>query len=490
MALLHKQRWERLGALFLGLSLLGCTALASAPADTDVLRPYDYYYGVYVSGQKVGWMRCQLDVGDTWRFSTVLRAQVAGMGKVSDIELNEARSYDAKTGKLENLEFVQSASTGEVRVSGHREGQHFALGITAGGATKTEQIDIAERLTDAVALFKLAHNPKVGAHAQSVHFDPSIQKSARVEHTVQAIEKRMLGGVEARAVKVISKYPDLGVSETAWIDSTGKMLESQIGGFFVARLEPPELAKQLDVHQDLLVSAVVRAPRVIVEPQTLQQLRLTFHGFGEMVPPASARQVVRAEDGAVLLTLRKDPMPTRTPLAKAGEGASPADAAGVKEALQPTPFIQSDAPEIIEAAKGAVGAAQDVFTASTRLSEFVYRHIHSEYVPAYSNALEAFKTARGDCTEHSILFVAMARAVGIPARVVVGIAYWPPGDGFGWHAWAEIYAGGRWIAVDPTWNQSIADATHVKLADGGPAEQARIVMLLGQLKITDMKTSL
>ena len=30
----------------------------------------------------------------------------------------------------------------------------------------------------------------------------------------------------------------------------------------------------------------------------------------------------------------------------------------------------------------------------------------------------------------------------------------------------EIRAGERWIAVDPTWNQPVADATHVKLAAG------------------------
>jgi transglutaminase-like putative cysteine protease len=127
-----------------------------------------------------------------------------------------------------------------------------------------------------------------------------------------------------------------------------------------------------------------------------------------------------------------------------------------------------------------------VFTATSRLANYVFRHVRDEYVPSYSNALEALESGRGDCTEHSILFVALARSLGIPARVAVGIAYWPPGDGFGWHAWAEVYAGGGWYSVDPTWNQPIADATHIKLADGGPAEQARIVMLLGRLKVTSM----
>jgi transglutaminase-like putative cysteine protease len=107
-------------------------------------------------------------------------------------------------------------------------------------------------------------------------------------------------------------------------------------------------------------------------------------------------------------------------------------------------------------------------------------------VPAFSNALEALHTGRGDCTEFSVLFVALARAAHIPARVAVGVAYWPPGEGFGWHAWAEIYANGRWLSVDPTWGQPISDVTHLKFAEGGPQEQARVVMLLGRLNILEM----
>jgi transglutaminase-like putative cysteine protease len=163
-----------------------------------------------------------------------------------------------------------------------------------------------------------------------------------------------------------------------------------------------------------------------------------------------------------------------------------ANAQGVDEYLQSTAFIQSDAPGLVAAARKAVGDATDVATASERLVRFVATHVQDEYVPAYSNALDALNSGRGDCTEHSILYVALARALGVPARVAVGVAYWQPGGGFGWHAWAEVHVNDRWYSVDPTWNQPVADATHLKLAGGGPAEQARIVMLLGALRIKTM----
>ncbi len=467
-------------------------APAGKPAGTGTsaaafaLAPFDDYFGVYVNKQKVGWMRWTLETGKVNTLRTQLLAKVSGMGKTSEIGIQEERNYDAATGALVSISFVQSASTGEVRVTGKRsDAGNMRLEVTAGGASRTQDVAVSERLQDALAATFLARDAQVGSTATASQLDTSIQKVVRNEHKVVAVERRILAGVETQAVKMTSTYPDLGVSETLWLDNNGKVLESRMGGIFVLRLEPQAEAKRLDYQQDLLVSNVVHAPQRLVAQQNIQKLMLRMDGFGDRLPPKSSRQQVAQQGNEVVIMLQKDGMPKRIPL---GQAPAAGDQAA-SEALLSTPFIQSDAPELVAAAQKAIGGAKDVFSANTKLIQFVDRHMHKEYVPAYSNALEAFNSARGDCTEHSVLYVALARALKIPARVAVGVAYWAPGDGFGWHAWAEIWVGDRWIAVDPTWNQPIADATHIKLADGDPAEQARIVMLLGQLKIIKMETS-
>jgi transglutaminase-like putative cysteine protease len=90
---------------------------------------------------------------------------------------------------------------------------------------------------------------------------------------------------------------------------------------------------------------------------------------------------------------------------------------------------------------------------------------------------------RGDCTEHTVLLVALARALGIPARPVHGLVYARYEDGqdaLYWHAWAEVRSAGEWIAIDPTFGQPVADATHVAL---GVGTQVDTVGLLGALKV-------
>ena len=73
----------------------------------------------------------------------------------------------------------------------------------------------------------------------------------------------------------------------------------------------------------------------------------------------------------------------------------------------------------------------------------------------------------------------MARALGLPARIAVGLVYLR--GAFYYHAWPEVFVdGGRaaaacWLPVDPTLNQFPADATHVRLARGGLDRQAAIL---------------
>ncbi|MBI5508726.1 MAG: transglutaminase domain-containing protein [Deltaproteobacteria bacterium] len=466
-------------ALALGIA---APATHAGPKEPALPEPYDRYYGVYLNASKVGWMRSRLQVEGDVVLSTTLKAAVAGMGKTSNVELDEESRYDRKTGGLTRVAFTQRAATGEVHVEGQVKNGTLTYRVDAGQQSQTQTAEVHETLADALAVLRLA-KAAVGASVTVQHFDPSIQKSVTITHTVTAVEKKAFAGVLTRVIGLRSAYPDLGVEEHAWVDEAGKILESQVGGFFVARLEPEAEAKRLDYQQDLLVGAVVRPPQPLATPTKLYGLKITFTGFGDSAPPSSARQVVSRASGEVTLTLTSDAEPDKDSLAGVGRKAR---AAGLGAELEATPFIQKDAAEIRDAAREAIGDATDVRTASRRLVQFVYGYIRDEYVPAYSNALDALRSKRGDCTEHSVLFVALARAVGIPARVAVGIAYWPPGDGFGWHAWNEVWSNGRWIAVDPTWNQPVADVTHIKLAAGDPSDQARIVMLLGRLKILSL----
>jgi hypothetical protein len=102
------------------------------------------------------------------------------------------------------------------------------------------------------------------------------------------------------------------------------------------------------------------------------------------------------------------------------------------------------------------------------------------------NALQVLQSRTGDCNEHTQLFVALARAAGLPARIAAGLAYV---DGkFFYHAWPEILLD-DWVAVDPTFGQFPADAAHLRFVIGGVARQTELLRLMGNLKIDVLSMS-
>jgi transglutaminase-like putative cysteine protease len=79
----------------------------------------------------------------------------------------------------------------------------------------------------------------------------------------------------------------------------------------------------------------------------------------------------------------------------------------------------------------------------------------------------------------------MARAVGLPARAVSGVAVLPAGI-FG-HAWSEVWTG-EWLAVDPTFGQVPASPRLVRATIGGSSGPIDLVPLLGSARFGALGT--
>jgi hypothetical protein len=111
----------------------------------------------------------------------------------------------------------------------------------------------------------------------------------------------------------------------------------------------------------------------------------------------------------------------------------------------------------------------------------VYETLEKRITVSVPSAVQVLETRRGDCNEHTVLFVALARALGIPARTAAGLVYL--NGHFYYHAWPEVYLRG-WVAVDPTFGQLPADAAHIRFTIGGLARQMELIRLIGHLNVT------
>lgn len=152
---------------------------------------------------------------------------------------------------------------------------------------------------------------------------------------------------------------------------------------------------------------------------------------------------------------------------------------------QPEPLIQSDDPVLQAQARQIIENTRRPERAAERLTRWVYENLRKEVTVGVPSAADVYARRAGDCNEHTVLFTAFARAVGLPTRTAAGLVYL---DGtFYYHAWPEVWLDG-WVAVDPTFGQFPADAAHLRLTTGGLARQLELVRLIGRLGVEVVAT--
>ncbi len=436
--------------------------------------------GIYYRGDKIGFSVGQtVPTDDGYELQEDGRLQMTLLGSPSSVRLRSVARVD-RAFALRGFSFSLDPGTGPTQVEGTLEGLRLHLAITTSSGRREETRALAGAPTLALNLSRrlAAEGLEPGKKVQVSVFDPATLRNAPMTVEVQAREVVRVANRPVPAFRMESRFA--GVVTKSWITDVGEVVrEESPMGLIVVR-ETAEQAQALAVpgaiQVDMLEAAalVPDPPRRIDEPTAVVRLRLRLSGVSDF-PHADLQGAGQSVTGDVFevrdpRTLEPGPRDLESP-----------------RFVSPEPFLESDAPEIVAEAHRAVTDAK----APRAQAERLVRHVHAilEKKPTLSlpSALEVLKTRVGDCNEHTALYVALARSLGLPARMAVGLVYLR--GAFYYHAWPEVYVAepdgrGLWLPVDPTLNQFPADATHVRLARGGLDRQAAILGLVGHAKVT------
>jgi hypothetical protein len=109
--------------------------------------------------------------------------------------------------------------------------------------------------------------------------------------------------------------------------------------------------------------------------------------------------------------------------------------------------------EIKSKALEVVGGETNPYLKARAIFDWVIKNMYYEYPDVKERGAEnSFKRLKGDCGEFSVIFSAMCRSVGIPARTITCVWLDEPG-----HQWAEVYFPEYgWMPVDPSMAQVFA----------------------------------
>jgi transglutaminase-like putative cysteine protease len=447
--------------------------------------------GVYYRGEKIGFTVSQIVATDTgFELQEDGRLQMSLLGATTPAVIRTSARVN-KTFALESFDFSLDPGTGPVQVKGTLDGVTLTLAVTSAGRTRTEvrTLDEPPALMLSLARRLASEGLREGARHEWTMFDPATMRNAPVRVEVGRREIVRANDRPMPAFRVELSFS--GIQTTSWITDTGETVreESPMGLLTVSETQERAMALAVprNVQVDLLeVSAVVPQSKYRIEdPRDVQRLRLRLEGADLSSPDLQgAGQIV---EGDVI-----EIVDARTLKAGLGPGAG-VQGPGSGSYLTPEPLIESDAPEIREEAARVMNGVTGARERAERLTRHVNSLLDKKPTVSLPSALDVLRTKVGDCNEHTALYVALARAAGIPARINVGLV--AVRNAFYYHAWPEVYvddSGGQgvWLPVDPTFNQFPADATHIRLARGGLDQQAAIIPLIGRVKMTILEMDL
>jgi hypothetical protein len=433
----------------------------------------EIWMGVYLGDKKIGYSSYRFVPsrgGYDFEQRSVLRLSVL---KKEQTVVASVRGTAGSDDSLQRFEASLRSGVGNLEVNGAVEGKQLHLTLNVGSEQTAQQISLDEPIfLPGSAHRSLVRRFEVGREYTLSVFDPSAMQHRPMRVRVEALESIAADQGSVTAWRVKEEIG--GVVATVWLDQKGHVLREQGPmGLTTVRQSAAEAVTGWDrsTAVELMNAVAIPVNGEIASPRQLDRLRVRLRGTSDVAPPSDQRQ--QYENG-VLTVLRE----------RQNVGSTyvlPYDGTQWRGELSAAPLLQVDHPRVRSTAEQALGGETDSVRAAERLRGWVFQHLKKVPTASIPNALQVLEMREGDCNEHAVLFASLARAVGLPARMVAGTVYM---DGvFLYHAWNEVWLGSGWMSVDAALNQMPVDATHIKLIEGGPEQHAMLLPVIGRLSI-------
>jgi hypothetical protein len=460
---------DRLTAVALALSAAWCLTLA-APSylyglSARVLADtFDLWYVIKIAGQPAGYIHEETKPHEKGlNTDSEMRIVLNRLGSRVEIGFLSA-SEETPEGFLRRVSYEMTASNQATKSEAIISEGKIEIRNESGGKTYTSTLNYTGELYGPEGIRRLTaaglKNPGDKVTIQTYVAEASL--IGKMTRTVLSRELIKMGTREVAALKVEEVLEGLPIKRTGWLDEQGNLLrQEEPGPFGMIEVWRSEKSAALaaatgrelpqEVYQSSIVRTNIRLPRAL--PMEYLKLKLT-HRSPELGWPdleiAGQKVLSKTEKEVILEIRRREALP--------GAGFPVAKTEINRQYLEPNAFIQADDAEILRLARELVGTEKDTFRAALSLERWVAGNMSFDLGIVFAPATEIIRNRRGTCVGYATLLATLARAAGIPSRIVMGYVY--ALGMFGGHAWAEVMIGERWVPLDAAVvNTGAADAT-------------------------------
>jgi hypothetical protein len=455
-------------------------APASRPIALERWPHPDIWTGIVFNGEKVGFTRRELRPapGAPGRFEVeseaAIRLRFLGIDKRLALRSLDRVRADLT---LESFRYSHEIDGSSLEVEGGSDGRTLKFTTTNASGREEKTFKLTKPLypSSVLTMLPAAKGLAVGDTASYAVFNGETQSIADAEQEVQAWESSEL--FAGLAFRVLTRLH--GLETVTWISPDGRPLfERGMNGVMISALEDEASARRYLLEaslsrQDALVDFSLLRAGPIEAPRRVSRLEIALEDVppGFAVPEGGGQRCTRAA-ARVDCTVDRAAAPAQDDPARY---------------LKATLAAPSNLGEIRALASRIAKGEKDPDRIIASLLAWIDANIAKEAIDGFS-AVDVLRERRAECQGHSYLLAALARALGMPARIVNGIVYSEPHGGFLYHTWNELWIEGRgWRPVDATFAQAHADATHLKLVEGEtPAELLPLATLVGRIRVASV----
>lgn len=436
----------------------------------------EQWMDIMLKGRKVGYAVTRISEGNgDYEVTERIFLVVTLMGSTRKIFSTTTAHVDAGF-HVTTFAFSLSSELVDFKVFGRIEGDELIISRDRNGKEEVKRIRLPAKpmINAGVTQYFRSRQLAAGKTFSFPLFDPVSMTINQAVIKVVGEEEIILNNKTYDAFRLEMDF--LGKPLTFWLDEHGNSLKEEgFMGFTLVRSAPSKALAGLDrsMRVDFYELSAIEVARELEDPRGASYLAVRFEQFPSVIPTDGSRQIT---EGRVLQVIKESP-----PFSASYRIPYRGGDAGLMHYVHSEVLLQSEDEEMISVAREIVGETTEPSQAAKLLMEWVFDNVEKTPLVSIPDPKQILRERKGDCNEHAALLTALLRALGIPARMAAGLVY--KEGKFYYHAWNEVYLD-RWISMDATLNQMPADATHIKLIDGGIEKQIQLVGMIGNLSVT------
>ena len=383
---------------------------------------------------------------------------------------------------------ITSLGKHQKKVEGKVNGRNIEITISSFGATYAMKVNLPDNAYFYETIGRLLVKEKLIA-GNRYDFKVLNWETLQMEDLTWLVkEKTKISVLGEELICFFIEEDRDGINRLVWINERGKIVKEEVRGITKLYHRTNEgQATSFEPMADLTFHSRVKTSGLLpgTYRRKFSRIKLKGDNASKFIIEDERQRVLKRRQVAEVIVLTYDLRSVDFEMDKSLD--LPIESEVFSEYLEESPYVWFKNKQIQKLSRDIAGEEKNAFRVVMKIAGWIHNTISHKSLAMALAPIDTMETKEGKCFDKAILFSALARSLGIPTKICLGIVYSKDGV-FTYHAWNEVYVG-QWVAVDPSSSQFPLSAIYLKLSEKQPEKSEQLAVEMAGLEVEISKLS-